>query len=452
MVDLQNIKFEPLARELSAKYRRREAVVGVMGLGYVGLPLLIAAAQAGFHTLGFDVDSDKVDQINAGHSYISAVGEKELTGHVNNGLVAATSTFERLAECDVICVCVPTPLTRQREPDLQYIVATSYAIAKTLREGQLVVLESTTYPGTTIDVVKPILEKTGMLSGQHFYLGYSPEREDPGNKKFTTGSIPKVVSGDGAQALRLVEQFYGALVTSTVPVSNIRTAEVVKLTENIFRSVNIGLVNELKLVYGAMDIDIWEVIDAAKTKPFGYMPFYPGPGLGGHCIPVDPFYLTWKSREYSQPTRFIELAGEINSAMPKHVVQQLAHELDMKLSLPLSRASILVLGVAYKKNVNDVRESPAFKIIELLEGRVADLAFHDPYVADLQLTRNHPELAGMKSIEINADSVSAYDAVVLVTDHDGVDYELINRHARLIVDTRNAFGSRGIQSDKIVKA
>jgi UDP-N-acetyl-D-glucosamine dehydrogenase len=452
MVDLQSIELDPLSRQLSAKYRRREALVGVMGLGYVGLPLLIVAAQAGFHTLGFDVDSEKIDQINSGHSYISAVDEKEIARHVEGGLVSATSAFERLAECDVICVCVPTPLTRQREPDLQFIVATSQAIASTLRKGQLIVLESTTYPGTTIDVVKPILESSGLVCGQDFYLGYSPEREDPGNKTFNTGSIPKVVSGDGKQALLLVEQFYGALVTSTVPVSNIRTAEVVKLTENIFRSVNIGLVNELKLIYAAMDIDIWEVIDAAKTKPFGFMPFYPGPGLGGHCIPVDPFYLTWKSREYSQPTRFIELAGEINSAMPKHVVEQLAHELDLKLSLPLSRASVLVLGVAYKKNVNDVRESPAFKIIELLNDRVADLAFHDPYVTDLHLTRNHPELAGMKSIEINADSVSAYDAVVVVTDHDGVNYELINRHARLILDTRNAFASRGIQSDKIVKA
>lgn len=452
MVDMHSIDFAPLSRELSEKYRRRQAVVGVMGLGYVGLPLLIAAAQAGFHTLGFDVDNDKIEQINSGRSYISAVEEQELTTFVQNGLVSATSVFERLAECDVICVCVPTPLTRQREPDLQFIEMTSHAIAGTLRKGQLIVLESTTYPGTTTDVVKPILEKTGLISGQDFYLGYSPEREDPGNKKFNTGSIPKVVSGDGDQALRLVEQFYGALVTLTVPVSNIRTAEVVKLTENIFRSVNIGLVNELKLIYGAMDIDIWEVIEAAKTKPFGYMPFYPGPGLGGHCIPVDPFYLTWKSREYSQPTRFIELAGEINSAMPKHVVQQLAHELDLKLSLPLSRASVLLLGVAYKKNVNDIRESPAFKIIELLSDRVADLAFHDPYVSDLHMTRNHPELAGMKSIEINADSVSAYDAVVVVTDHDGVDYELINRHARLIVDTRNAFGNRGIRSEKIVKA
>ena len=452
MIETLNVGLEPLATQLSAKFNDRQAVVGIMGLGYVGLPLLMAAAQSGFRALGFDTDQEKVAQITAGRCYISTVPEKALTNSVLDGRMTATTSFRRLAECDVICVCVPTPLTRQREPDLQFVIATAHAIAATLRKGQMVVLESTTYPGTTEDVVKPILEQGGLACGSDFFLGYSPEREDPGNKAFNTGSIPKVVSGDGPEACALVRQFYDCLVTETVPVSSIRTAEVVKLTENIFRSVNIGLVNELKLIYAAMGIDIWEVIEAAKTKPFGFMPFYPGPGLGGHCIPVDPFYLTWKSREYSLPTRFIELAGEINSGMPKHVVQQLAHELDVKLSMPLGRAAVLVLGIAYKKNVNDTRESPALKIIELLDGRVADLAFHDPFVSALSITRNHPELAGMKGIEINATSVAAYDAIVVTTDHDSVDYALVQRHARLIIDTRNAFGSRGLQASNIVKA
>ena len=437
---------------LRGKINAGRATVGIMGLGYVGLPLALAAARSGYAVVGFDTDAKKIRRLAAGDSYIDAVNSAELQSTVAEGRMAATADMRRLSDCDVICICVPTPLTKQREPDLSYVRATAQAIARSIRRGQLIILESTTYPGTTEDVVRPILEKSGLSAGADFFIGYSPEREDPGNGAFNTASIPKVVSGLGAEAAELVTAFYGRMVETTVPVSSVRTAEVVKLTENIFRAVNIGLVNELKLIYDAMGIDIWEVIGAAKTKPFGYMPFYPGPGLGGHCIPVDPFYLTWKSREYSIPTRFIELAGEVNAAMPQYVVARLAKELDVKLSLAMSRSSILVVGIAYKKGVNDVRESPAMKILELLQGQVADLAYHDPHVPLIETSRHHPQLVRMKSITLTSDSIAAYDAVLIATDHDKIDYGLIERHARLIVDTRNAMRTRGIQSEKVVLA
>ncbi len=437
---------------LRSMITERKAVVGVVGLGYVGLPLLVAAASSGFKVVGFDIDQSKTRKVLSGHSYIDAVKPAAIQQALRNGKLEATHHMRRLGECDVICICVPTPLTRQREPDLSFVKSTAAAIARTLRPGQLIILESTSYPGTTEDVVRPILEKTGLSCGSDFFLAYSPEREDPGNRNFSTVTIPKIVSGDGEHALQAASAFYASLVQKIVPVQNVRTAEVVKLTENIFRAVNIGLVNELKVIYEAMGIDIWQVIEAAKTKPFGYMPFYPGPGLGGHCIPVDPFYLTWKSREYSLPTRFIELAGEINASMPSHVVQRLASELDKRLGLAMSNAAVLVVGVAYKKNVNDTRESPALKILELLQGNVADLAYHDPHVPVMKLTRNHPQLANMRSIDLNADSISAYDAVVVATDHDAIDYHLIGRHSRLVVDTRNALGFRGISSRYLCKA
>ena len=428
------------------------AIIGVMGLGYVGLPLALTAVKSGFSVIGFDTDQKKIGKLLAGESYIRTVQSSDIRAALTEDRLKATSEMVRLTACDVICICVPTPLTKQREPDLSFVRATAQQIARHLRAGQLVVLESTTYPGTTEDVLRPILERSGLKAGVDFFIGYSPEREDPGNPSFNTSSIPKVVSGLGSRALELATAFYGRLVGTTVPVSSVKTAEVVKLTENIFRSVNIGLVNELKLIYETMGIDIWEVIAAAKTKPFGYMPFYPGPGLGGHCIPVDPFYLTWKSREYSIPTRFIELAGEINASMPQHVVTRLARELDARLSLAMSRSSVLVVGIAYKKGVNDIRESPALKILELLQDQVADLAYHDPHVPRISNSRHHPQFLRMRSIELTADTIAAYDGVVITTDHDEIDYSLIARHARLIVDSRNAIRSRGIHSDCVVLA
>ncbi|UCI26466.1 nucleotide sugar dehydrogenase [Mesorhizobium sp. B2-8-5] len=437
---------------LHSKLESRMATIGVIGLGYVGLPLAAVAARAGFRVIGFDIDNSKVERLRAGRSYIGAVADEALQDISAGGRFQATSDFAALEECDVISICVPTPLTKQREPDLSFVEGTTRAIAAHLRKHQLVVLESTTYPGTTDEVMKPILEATGHKSGRDFFLGYSPEREDPGSIGFETATIPKVVAGDGPVAAKLVALFYGAIVERVVPVSSIKVAEVVKLTENIFRAVNIALVNELKVIYSAMGIDIWEVIEAAKTKPFGYMPFYPGPGLGGHCIPIDPFYLTWKSREFEVSTKFIELAGEINVSMPHYVMAKLSEALDTQLGLPLSQAAILIVGVAYKKNVSDVRESPALKLIELLETRTADIAYHDPHVARIPKTRKHPTLAGKDCIRLNRDSIAAYDAVVIVTDHDGVDYGLLANHSRLIIDTRNAMQRNGIVCDRVVKA
>ncbi|WP_083531271.1 nucleotide sugar dehydrogenase [Pararhizobium antarcticum] len=430
----------------------RTARAGVIGLGYVGLPLAMTIARSGFPVTGFDIDPSKMVAIEAGRSYIEAVSDTVLREHARSGRFQATADFSRLAECDVIIICVPTPLTKHRDPDLSFIVKTCAHIAETLRPGQLVVLESTTYPGTTDEVVKPILEKAGLVSGQDFFLGFSPEREDPGNRDFETSSIPKVVAGDGPAAAELMVRFYSAAVKTVVPVSSNATAEAVKLTENIFRAVNIALVNELKVVYDAMGVDIWEVIDAAKTKPFGYMPFYPGPGLGGHCIPIDPFYLTWKSREFELPTRFIELAGEINSAMPRHVVGKLAEALDRHSGKALSRSRVLVIGLAYKKNVPDTRESPSLKLIELIEERGGTTAYHDPHIAQIPPTREYMMLKGRSSVSLDEETIKGFDAVLIATDHDAVDYAALARWAPLIIDTRNAFARRQLHSDSIFKA
>jgi len=444
---------EPTPTEaLIALIAERSACVGVVGLGYVGLPLAAATARAGFKTIGFDIDPEKPPRLNRGQSYIDAVTDAELGKLIAEQRFTATDDFSRLADCDVIAICVPTPLTRQREPDLSYVEATVRNIALTLRAGQLIVLESTTYPGATREVVKPLLEQSGLRSGADFLLGFSPEREDPGNAEFETRSIPKVVAGDGPGAARAIEAFYSAAVDRVVPVSSLDVAEAVKITENVFRAVNIALVNELKMVFDRMGLDIWEVIEAAKTKPFGYMPFYPGPGLGGHCIPIDPFYLTWKSREFDIPTRFIELAGEINLTMPRYVVGRLEEALDRQLGKSLGSARVLIVGLAYKRNVADVRESPTFKLLELLEARGAEVNFHDPHVDVVPSTREHAPLAGRRSLSISAETLAAHDAVLISTDHDAVDYALIARHARLIVDTRNAFGRRGVAVANLVKA
>lgn len=442
----------PAYETLSTKIESRAARAGVIGLGYVGLPLAMAIARSGFAVTGFDIDPKKIVALDARKSYIDAVGDADLVAEIDAGRFGATTDFAGLAACDVIIICVPTPLTKHRDPDLSFVEATSRAIAEHLRPGQLVVLESTTYPGTTDDVVKVILEKTGLRSGVDFFVGFSPEREDPGNQHFNTATIPKVVAGDGPEALELMKSFYGAAVKTVVPVSSNATAEAVKLTENIFRSVNIALVNELKTVYAAMGIDVWEVIDAAKTKPFGYMPFYPGPGLGGHCIPIDPFYLTWKSREYELPTRFIELAGEINSAMPRYVVGKLAEALDIRAGKALSRSRVLVLGLAYKKNVGDIRESPSLRLIEIIEERGGKADYHDPHVGEIPSTREYQALKGRKSVDLSPETVAGYDAILVATDHDGIDYAGLAGNGALIVDTRNIFAKLGLAGENIVKA
>lgn len=437
---------------LVSRIAARDYVIGIVGLGYVGIPLALAACKAGFPVLGFDIDAKRVDQLNRGESFIKHISTQAIADAVKCGRFQATADFDRLRQADAIIIAVPTPLTKQREPDLSYVENTARAIAPRLRKGQLVALESTTWPGTTNEVMRPILETTGLKSGVDFYLAFSPEREDPGNPDFGTSTIPKVVGGDGADALTLATAVYDALVVKTVPVSSSATAEAVKLTENIFRAVNIALVNELKVIYAKMGVDIWEVIDAAKTKPFGFMPFYPGPGLGGHCIPIDPFYLTWKAREFDVTTRFIELAGQINTAMPHYVVDRVAEALDRSSGKGLTAARVLVMGVAYKKNIDDMRESPSLRLIELLESRGATVTYHDPFVPVIPPTREHPALTGRTSQPIGATDVAAYDVVLIATDHDSIDYKLLAQNARLIVDTRNACAKAGVTSGKVIKA
>lgn len=438
--------------ELMSAIGRRQAKLGIIGLGYVGIPLALTAVKAGFPVLGFDVDDARVSQINGGQLVFKHIPTAAMGEAVHAGRFHATSDFGRLGESDAILICVPTPLTHHREPDLTYVEKAARSIAAKLRPGQLVVLESTTYPGTIDEVIKPILESTGLVSGSDFFLAFSPEREDPGNPHFVTSDIPKIVGADGTDALALAEALYGALVVRTVPVSSTATAEAVKLTENIFRAVNIALVNELKVVYAAMGIDVWEVIEAAKTKPFGFMPFYPGPGLGGHCIPIDPFYLTWKAREYGITTRFIELAGEINTRMPNYVIDRLIEALDKNSGKGLTAARILILGLAYKKNVDDIRESPSLKLIELLVTRGASVDYHDPFVPVIPATREYGGLAGRRSMPLNATTLEEYDVILIATDHDSIDYVAIAAHARLVVDTRNVCGRMGISKPTVVKA
>jgi UDP-N-acetyl-D-glucosamine dehydrogenase len=440
------------AQALAQRYRDKKASVGVVGLGYVGLPLCLAAVNSGLEVLGFDIDPAKPQMLAEGRTYLRHLSSEVIAAAVATGHFRATADFSRLSEPDALLICVPTPLTVNLEPDLSFVVETAREIAKHLRRDQIVVLESTTYPGTTDEVLRPILEESGLKNGRDFFLGFSPEREDPGNASFTTSTIPKVVGADTPDALEIVQALYGNFIASVVPVSTTRVAEAVKLTENIFRAVNIALVNELKLVYEPMGVDVWEAIDAAKTKPFGFMPFYPGPGLGGHCIPIDPFYLTWKAREYGISTRFIELAGQINSSMPHHVVSKLALVLDMRCRVGLNGSRILVLGVAYKKNIDDMRESPALRLIELLEARGATVDFFDPFVPVIHRTREHAALTGRKSEPWSDDLAARYDAALIVTDHDGVDYHAIVEHAALVVDTRNVCRRAGIESQKLVLA
>jgi UDP-N-acetyl-D-glucosamine dehydrogenase len=438
--------------DLMDRLCRRQAIIGIIGLGYVGLPLCIAIAKSGSRVLGFDIDAAKTDQLSTGISYIKHIPSSTVREVNELGRFAATSDFSRLKEADAILICVPTPLTAHLEPDLSYVASTAEVITKHLRRGQLVVLESTTYPGTTRELLRPILERGGFKCGVDFFLAFSPEREDPGNQNFSTTQIPKVVGGDDPQSQAMALALYDSFVAKTVPVSSTAAAEAVKITENIFRAVNIALVNELKQIYSKMGINIWEVIDAAKTKPFGYMPFYPGPGLGGHCIPIDPFYLTWKAREYGITTRFIELAGEINANMPAYVVNVLAGALDRQQRKGLNGSRILVLGLAYKKNIDDTRESPSLALIEFLEARGATVDYFDPYVEAIPPTREHARLVNRRSISFEPSVLRSYDVALIATDHDDVDYKLLADNCRLIVDTRNVCARNGIFASHVVPA
>ncbi|HEX4608491.1 MAG TPA: nucleotide sugar dehydrogenase [Urbifossiella sp.] len=438
------------AASLIDKIRHRTARVGIIGLGYVGLPLARAFARTGFRVLGFDIDPQKVAKLNAGKSYIKQFPDATIAGMREKGF-EATDRFDRLGEADAVLICVPTPLTDAREPDLTFVEDSAHAVAAQLRPGQLVVLESTTYPTTTRGVVLPILERTGLTPGKDFLLAFSPEREDPGNATFSVNNIPKVVggldggSGDAACAL------YSAVVPQVVRVNSPETAEACKILENTYRAVNIALVNELKVLYDRMGIDVWEVIDAARTKPFGFQAFYPGPGLGGHCIPVDPFYLTWVARKYGFNTRFIELAGEVNTGMPAFVVSKLADALnDVGKSVRGSRVALL--GVAYKKDVDDPRESPSFELLDRLIRKGARIAYNDPHVSELPRMRHWPDLPALASEALTPEFLAAQDAVLIATDHSAYDYEQIVRHSRLVIDTRNA--TRGVREgrEKIVRA
>jgi UDP-N-acetyl-D-glucosamine dehydrogenase len=444
------------AAELIEKIQRRQAVVGVIGLGYVGLPLVASFCETGFATIGFDVDAAKVEALAQGRSYIRHVPSARLVPLVRRDIPEAgqggfypTADYGLLARCDAILICVPTPLTENREPDLSYVVSTAEAIAPHLRRGQLVVLESTTYPGTTEEVVRPILERDGLRAGDGFYLSFSPEREDPNNAQYSTKTIPKLVGGVTSRCSDVAAALYGAVIERVVPVSHASVAEAAKLLENIYRSVNIALVNELKVLFDRMGINVWEVIDAAATKPFGFTPFYPGPGLGGHCIPIDPFYLTWKARQYDLTTRFIELAGEVNQGMPGYVIAKLMDALN-EHGRSLKGARILVLGVAYKRDLDDDRESPAYKLMELLQRKGAEFVYHDPYVPALKRSRRHD--FGLASVPLTAEELAAADATVIVTDHTCFDYDLVVRASRLVIDTRNATRNVRAGREKIVNA
>lgn len=438
-----------ISKTISERISVGQAKVGIIGLGYVGLPLAREFVRGGLNVIGFDVDPEKVVMLNAGKSYIEHIGTDEVGGMVQSGRFSATTDMGRLGEPDAILICVPTPLTRQREPDMTYIERSTEMIAKVLRRGQLIILESTTYPGTTRDVVLPILEQKGLKLDQDFLLAFSPEREDPGRKSHNTHTIPKLVGGMTPASTEAAVALYQRAVQTVIPVRSAEVAEAAKILENTYRAVNIALVNELKMVFDAMGIDVWEVIEAAATKPFGFSRFNPGPGLGGHCIPIDPFYLTWKARQFEVFTWFIELAGEVNRQMPDYVIKKVILALN-QAKKSLNGARILVLGLAYKKDVDDVRESPSVILIEKLEALGAQVDYNDPHIPGTHKQREHD--LQKSSVPIDPSRLAGYDLVLLATDHSSYDYELIAKHARLIVDTRNAFGKVQAGREKIVKA
>jgi UDP-N-acetyl-D-glucosamine dehydrogenase len=421
---------------LKSAIENKTAVVGIVGLGYVGLPLAHAFIDAGFKALGFDVDQTKVDELMAGRSYIGHISGEWIAKCVADKTLSATADMSRLAEADAILICVPTPLSDSRDPDLTYVESTTREISKNLRPGQLIVLESTTYPGTTRDVMLPILKESGLEPGKDFFLAYSPEREDPGNPDFSAEGIPKVVGGIDPLSVELAVELYSKAVVKIVPVTSCEVAEACKILENTYRSVNIAMVNELKVLFDRIGIDVWEVIEAAKTKPFGFQAFYPGPGLGGHCIPIDPFYLSWVARKHEMPTRFIELAGEINTSMPQYVVGRTIEALN-SVGKPVRGSKIGILGVAYKKDVDDPRESPSFKLMELYQSRGAVVSYNDPHIPALPEMR-HYDVPRLASEPLTPEYLASLDCVVIATDHSGYDYDFIVRYAPLVIDTRNA--------------
>jgi len=439
-----------LVEQLLHRIRQREALVGIVGLGYVGLPLVREFCAAGFRVMGFDIDPTKVKMLRAGRTYIRHLPARHFRQLIGQRRFRPTTDMKALARPDALLICVPTPLDRMREPDLSFVVGTTREIARRLRRGQLITLESTTYPGTTREVMRPLLDASGLRLERDYFLAYSPEREDPGRTDMTTRDIPKVVGGAGPNSLKLADALYGAVVRRTVPVSSCEVAEACKIVENVYRCVNIALVNELKLLFDRMGIDVWEVIAAAQTKPFGFQAFYPGPGLGGHCIPIDPLYLSWKARQYGRPTRFIELAAEINTSMPEHVVNRVAEALNGQ-GKPLRGSRVLVLGLAYKPDVDDVRESPAVTLIELLQQRGARVQYHDPYIPSGKPMREH-NITHLRSIPLTPANLRRFDCVLIATDHSNVDYDLVCRHAKLVVDTRNATGGRKRSAKRVVKA
>ncbi|MBL7116012.1 MAG: nucleotide sugar dehydrogenase [Kiritimatiellae bacterium] len=428
-----------MKQRLLDRIESREARIGIVGLGYVGLPLLLEFSKADFQVTGFDVDQAKVDQLAKGESYIRHIEAASISdAFCARETADATTDFSRITECDALLICVPTPLTSHRDPDLSFVEGTAQSLAPYMKKGQLVALESTTYPGTTEQVMGPILEKgSGLTAGQDFFVAYSPEREDPNNGQFSTSTIPKVVGGLDKDSLEVACALYNCVICETVPVSSCRAAEATKLMENIFRCINIALVNELKTVFTEMDIDVWEVVRAASTKPFGFMPFYPGPGLGGHCIPIDPFYLTWKAKEYGISTRFIELAGEVNTAMPRYVVQRTMWALNNH-SKSLRGSKVLLVGLAYKKNVDDDRESPTYVLWSELQQQGAEVSYYDPYCPVVRPTREHSQYAGIKSVSWEEVVGGGFDVALISTAHDGIDYDALVQNTAIVVDTRGA--------------
>jgi UDP-N-acetyl-D-glucosamine dehydrogenase len=430
------------------RVKNKQARIGVIGLGYVGLPLLLEFCKSGFSVTGLDIDQKKIDMLSQGKSYIKHIPNESIHLLMQGGKFQGSTDFSIVKELDCILICVPTPLDKKREPDMRYILSTARGIAPHITKGQLIVLESTTYPGTTQEVLAPELESgSGLKSDHDFYLAYSPEREDPNNKDFTTATIPKVIGSDTPKGLKVTDALYSSIIKKTVPVSDTKTAEATKLVENIFRAVNIALVNELKVVFDKMDIDIWEVIAASSTKPFGFMPFYPGPGLGGHCIPIDPFYLSWKAKQFGVSTRFIELAGEVNVSMPDYVMQKILFALS-QAGKSIANSRILLLGLAYKKNVDDDRESVTFKVMEMLEQQCAEVDYNDPYIPTIKPRREYKQFIGKQSTSL--EMLNSYDLTAILTNHSTYDYAAIVKESKLVVDTRNACGN--IKSKKIFKA
>lgn len=422
-----------MATKFRDKIKQKKAKVAVIGLGYVGLPLAVEFAKEGFRALGVDLDKRKVDSINAGESYILDIPGEEIRPLAKKGILKATTDYSKLKDVDAIIICVPTPLRKTKDPDMSFIVSAAEAIAKNLRKGQVIVLESTTYPGTTEEVILPMLEATGLKVGKDFSLGFSPERIDPGNPRYMTHNIPKVVSGMTAECRENIALLYSQIVEKVVTVSSVKVAEMVKLLENTFRSVNIGLVNELALMCDSLKVDVWEIIEAAKTKPFGFMPFYPGPGLGGHCIPIDPIYLAWKARIQGFEPRFIDLASKINADMPEYVADRVSRSLNSKFGKAVKGAKVLIIGLSYKKDVTDTRESPAYEVIEKLKERGASISYYDPFVPASVICGHK-----IRSVALSAKEIRKNDCVLIVTDHSNIDYDLIVENARLVLDTRNA--------------